>query len=178
MREHETKAVLGYLGRIADALERIAGNEDDAPQRMASPQRLHARTLLAHGGIEDLSLPDCESVWSLNPSIRCLREANHPGPCHSVNTAGDPIAWGNNKQEPEYHCDVVHFNRSAIICTRDAGHMGFHRDPTGAVVWYDPDAGKDVLYAKMAENDDPEQECADVSQARRQTSAYEDQVME
>jgi len=118
MRDHEIKALMGYLDRIADALECIAGTGDHAPQRMASPQRLHAQTVMAKG-ISDL--PDLAGYYY-----------------------------------PEPPCDVVHFNRTGAICVRPAGHMGFHRDATEAVVWYDPDAGKDRLYEKMAENDEPE----------------------
>jgi hypothetical protein len=156
------------LNRIADALERIAESMEDAPERMAAPNRLRVNQILAQG-IEDVPLPEperCESVWSRDPWVRCVRDQGHTGACESV-LFDEPLRWGNYKQEPEYPCDVVHFNRSAIICARAAGHMGFHRDPTGAVVWYDPDAGKDMLYSKMADNDEPEQECADVSAARR-----------
>jgi hypothetical protein len=58
------------LARIADALERIAGTEDHALQRMEVirqgpwdgakpvPQRVTPQRLMASTGIEDLSLPD------------------------------------------------------------------------------------------------------------------------
>jgi hypothetical protein len=161
MREHEIKALMGYLARIADALESIAGTGDHAPQRMASPQRLHAQTIMAKD-IVDVYLPPeperCESVWSMTPYIRCLRDVGHRGPCqHAGPIPGDEITWGNYKDTPECDASMKPLGAERLIyCSRERNHPGDHH---GMSWTWSPDSAP--------ADDDPEQECADVSEARR-----------
>jgi hypothetical protein len=169
MREHEIKALMGYLDRIADALERIAGTEDDAPERMTLirpnpwdgapevvPQRVTPQQIMEAMGIEDLSLPEperCGSIWDVEPLITCIRDEGHAGPHREV--GGN--SWGNYKDTPE--CDATLHPLGAerlVYCSRERNHPGDHH---GMGWTWSPDSA--------IADDDPEQECADVSQARR-----------
>lgn len=42
----------------------------------------------------------CDSVWSMEPYVVCIRDAGHPGP-HKGDGGGKVYDWGNYKDEPD-----------------------------------------------------------------------------
>jgi hypothetical protein len=168
MREHEIKALMGYLARIADALEHIAGTVDHAPESMTVirpnpwdgtpevvPQRIRDLPDLAgyyYPEVEAPGPPRCGSIWDVEPTITCMRDEGHIGPHREV--GGN--AWGNYKDIKECDDHLTLTPTRIIYCILRDGHETPHQG-----------SGRSWGNSTIPADDDPEQECADVSEARR-----------
>lgn len=124
-----TTAATTALNRIADALEQIAkkpvvldGTRLDKQATLdmldeGYPPEERVWQFLINFAIEPtyeavetfrIKLEDieraiddrCDSVWSMEPYVACIRDAGHPGP-HKSDGGGKVYDWGNYKDEPD-----------------------------------------------------------------------------